>query len=117
MLRRIKIDTTVGMLFSNLVAFFIILATSVTLNAHGVGRIDTAAQAANALKPIAGPLAFALFAAGIIGTGLLAVPVLAGSAAYAVAECFGWREGLRASRKRPGASIWLWRLRQSAAWY
>lgn len=93
-LRGLRIDTAIGMLFSNLVAFFIILTTAVTLNAHGVVNIDTAAQAAAALRPIAGPLAFALFSAGIIGTGLLAVPVLAGSAAYAVAECFGWREGL-----------------------
>jgi NRAMP (natural resistance-associated macrophage protein)-like metal ion transporter len=93
-LRGLRIDTAIGMLFSNLVAYFIILTTAVTLNAHGVDKIDTAAQAAEALKPIAGPLAFALFSAGIIGTGLLAVPVLAGSAAYAVAECFGWREGL-----------------------
>jgi Mn2+/Fe2+ NRAMP family transporter len=70
-------------------AFFIIVTTAATLNAHGVTKIDTAAQAAEALPPIAGELTFALFAAGIIGTGLLAVPVLAGSAAYAVAEAFG----------------------------
>ncbi len=93
-LRGLRIDTAIGMLFSNVVAFFIILTTAVTLNLHGVTNIATASQAAEALRPIAGPLAFALFSAGIIGTGLLAVPVLAGSAAYAVAECFGWREGL-----------------------
>ena len=93
-LRRIGVDTWLGMLFSNGVAFFIMLTTAVTLNAHGVTHIDTATQAASALKPIAGDLAFGMFAAGIMGTGLLAVPVLAGSAGYAVAECFGWREGL-----------------------
>jgi len=88
-LGHISLDTWVGMAFSNLVAFFIIVTTAATLNAHGVTKIDTAAQAAEALRPIAGDLTFALFAAGIIGTGLLAVPVLAGSAAYAVAETFG----------------------------
>ena len=86
---QISVDTWIGMLVSNLIAFFIIVATAATLNAHGITRIDTAAQAAQALRPIAGELAFALFAMGIIGTGLLAVPVLAGSAAYAVAEAFG----------------------------
>ncbi|MBS0411204.1 MAG: divalent metal cation transporter [Proteobacteria bacterium] len=93
-LRRIAIDTWIGMGFSNLVAFFIIMTTALTLHAHGVGTIETTAQAASALRPIAGPLAFALFALGIIGTGLLAVPVLAGSAAYAVAEARGWPHGL-----------------------
>jgi Mn2+/Fe2+ NRAMP family transporter len=87
--RHIALDTWVGMLASNFIGFFIIVTTAATLGAHGVTRIDTAAQAAEALRPIAGELAFALFAAGIIGTGLLAVPVLAGSAAYAVAESFG----------------------------
>ncbi len=93
-LRRIKIDTYVGMAFSNIVAFFIMLTTVVTLHLHGVTDIQTSAQAAQALRPVAGDFAFALFAAGIIGTGLLAVPVLAGSAAYAVAETFHWRMGL-----------------------
>ena len=93
-LRRIKIDTWIGMGFSNLVAFFIMLTTAVTLHLHGVTDIQTSAQAAEALRPIAGEFAFALFAAGIIGTGLLAVPVLAGSAAYAVAETFDWKIGL-----------------------
>jgi NRAMP (natural resistance-associated macrophage protein)-like metal ion transporter len=93
-LDRMGFDTLVGMALSNLVAFFIILTTAVTLHAHGVTDIQTSAQAAQALKPIAGPLAFALFALGIIGTGLLAVPVLAGSSAYAVAETFGWKSGL-----------------------
>ena len=86
---QISVDTWIGMLVSNLIAFFIIVATAATLNTHGITRIDTAAQAAQALRPIAGELAFALFAMGIIGTGLLAVPVLAGSAAYAVSEAFG----------------------------
>ncbi len=93
-LARIKLDTYVGMGFSNVVALCIVIATAATLNQHGVVRIDTAAQAAEALRPVAGPFAFALFALGIIGTGLLAVPVLAGSAAYAVSEVFGWRAGL-----------------------
>ncbi len=93
-LKRIRTDTLVGMAFSHLTALFIIVATAATLNAHGVTDITSAAQAAEALRPIAGDLAFALFAIGIIGTGLLAVPILAGSAAYAVSETFGWTEGL-----------------------
>ena len=93
-LRRIRTDTLVGMGFSHLVALFIIVATAATLHANGVRDITSAAQAAEALRPIAGDLAFALFAIGIIGTGLLAVPILAGSAAYAVSETFGWTEGL-----------------------
>ena len=91
---RIKIDTYFGMGFSNLVAFFIILTTAVTLHMHGVTDIQTSAQAASALRPIAGEFAFLLFAAGIIGTGLLAVPVLAGSAAYAMAGALNWKKGL-----------------------
>jgi Mn2+/Fe2+ NRAMP family transporter len=93
-LDRMGFDTFVGMALSNIVAFFIILTTAVTLHANGVTDIQTSAQAAQALKPIAGPLAFGLFSLGIIGTGLLAVPVLAGSSAYAVAETFGWKSGL-----------------------
>jgi len=93
-LHRINIDTYIGMGFSNLVAFFIMLTTAVTLHSYGVTNIQTSAQAAQALRPLAGDFAFALFAAGIVGTGLLAVPVLAGSAAYAVAETFKWRIGL-----------------------
>ena len=93
-LDRIKLDTYIGMMFSNLIAFCIMLTTAATLHGAGVVHIDTAAQAARALRPLAGDLAFALFAAGIIGTGLLAVPVLAGSAAYAVAESFRWPIGL-----------------------
>jgi NRAMP (natural resistance-associated macrophage protein)-like metal ion transporter len=93
-LRRIRTDTLVGMGFSHLTALFIIVATAATLHANGVTNIASAAQAAEALRPIAGDFAFVLFAAGIIGTGLLAVPILAGSAAYAVSETFGWTEGL-----------------------
>lgn len=93
-LRRIKADTYIGMGVSNLIALFVIITTAATLNAHGVKDIQTSAQAAEALRPLAGPFAFALFAAGIIGTGLLAIPVLAGSAAYAVGEALGWPIGL-----------------------
>jgi NRAMP (natural resistance-associated macrophage protein)-like metal ion transporter len=95
-LRRIKADTIVGMTFSNLVAFFIILSTAATLHAAGVTDIQTSAQAAEALRPLAGDFTFLLFSLGIIGTGLLAVPVLAGSAGYAVAEAAGWRGSLSA---------------------
>lgn len=91
---RIRADTLFGMGFSNLIALSIIFATAATLHAHGVTQVTTSAEAAEALRPIAGDLAFALFACGIIGTGLLAVPVLAGSAAYCVSEAFGWVEGL-----------------------
>ena len=91
---RIRTDTLVGMGVSHLVALFIIIATAATLHANGITNIETSAQAAQALRPIAGDLSFALFAAGVIGTGMLAVPVLAGSAAYAVAEVFQWPEGL-----------------------
>ena len=93
-LARIRTDTIVGMGFSNLIAIFIIFATAASLNAHGVTNIQSSAQAAEALRPIAGPLTFALFALGIVGTGLLAVPVLAGSAAYGLSEMMGWTEGL-----------------------
>ena len=93
-LSRIKQDTYVGMTFSNLIALCIVIATGVTLNMQGITHIQTAGQAAEALRPIAGELAFAVFALGIVGTGLLAVPVLAGSAAYAVSELYGWRAGL-----------------------
>ena len=93
-LRRIKVDTYVGMIYSNLIALCIMLTTAVTLHGAGVAEIATAEQAAQALRPLAGPFAFELFALGIIGTGLLAVPVLAGSAAYAVAESLRWPIGL-----------------------
>ena len=91
---RIRVDTIVGMGVSNVIAVCIIFATAATLHAKGVTDIQTSSQAAEALRPIAGEFTFAVFAAGILGTGLLAVPVLAGSAAYAVSEAFGWREGL-----------------------
>jgi NRAMP (natural resistance-associated macrophage protein)-like metal ion transporter len=93
-LARIRVDTYVGMGFSNLIALFIIIATAATLHRAGVTDIQTSAQAAEALRPLAGDAAFLLFSLGIIGTGLLAVPVLAGSAAYAVAEAFEWKSGL-----------------------
>jgi len=96
----ISTDTWIGMFVSNLIAFFIIVTTAATLNTHGITKIETAAQAAEALRPIAGNVTFALFAAGIIGTGLLAVPVLAGSAAYAVAETFGMRGSLELPLRR-----------------
>jgi NRAMP (natural resistance-associated macrophage protein)-like metal ion transporter len=92
--QRIKVDTVVGMGFSNLVSLFIILTTAATLHAAGITDIQTSAQAAKALEPLAGRFAFALFALGIIGTGLLAVPVLAGAAAYGVAEAFRWPASL-----------------------
>ncbi|MBR0712954.1 NRAMP family divalent metal transporter [Bradyrhizobium liaoningense] len=95
-LTRIKADTTFGMLLSNGVAFFIILTTASVLNANGVTNISSATEAAEALRPLAGDFTFLLFALGIIGTGMLAIPVLAGSAAYGVAEIFGWRATLEA---------------------
>ena len=93
-LSRIKQDTSFGMILSNVIALCIVIATAVTLNLRGITSIQTASQAAEALRPVAGEFAFALFALGIVGTGLLAVPVLAGSAAYAVSEAFGWKAGL-----------------------
>jgi len=93
-LRYIKWDTIIGMAVSNIVAFFIILCAAVTLHTAGITQIQTAAQAAEALRPLAGQFTFMLFAMGIIGTGLLAVPVLAGSAAYATAEALGMRGSL-----------------------
>jgi Mn2+/Fe2+ NRAMP family transporter len=100
-LDRIKIDTIVGMIFSNAIAFFIILTTATVLNANGVTNINSATQAAEALRPLAGDFTFLLFALGIIGTGMLAIPVLAGSAAYGVSEAFGWHATLEA--KAPDA--------------
>jgi NRAMP (natural resistance-associated macrophage protein)-like metal ion transporter len=93
-LKDVRLDTTLGMLASEVTTWFIIMTASGTLHAHGVTNIQTADQAAAALKPLAGPSAEAVFALGIVGTGLLAIPVLAGSAAYGVAETFGWNEGL-----------------------
>ena len=93
-LGRLRLDTVIGMVFSNAIMFFIIVTAGATLHARGITNVETAAQAAEALRPISGELSSLLFALGIIGTGLLAVPVLAGSASYAVAELFGWRSGL-----------------------
>lgn len=93
-LARINWETGIGMAISNLVAFFIMLTTAATLNANGLTDITSTQQAAEALKPIAGEAAFLLFSLGIVGTGLLAVPVLAGSAAYAIGETRGWTIGL-----------------------
>lgn len=93
-LKPMRVDTYIGMAVSNVIAFFIILDTAATLHSHGVTDIQTAAQAAEALRPVAGELAFLLFVIGIVGTGLLAVPILAGSVAYAVAELAAWPTGL-----------------------
>jgi NRAMP (natural resistance-associated macrophage protein)-like metal ion transporter len=92
--RRMRFDTLTGMAFSNLISLAIIMAAAATLHRQGITQIGSATEAAEALRPVAGQFAFAFFAMGIIGTGLLAVPVLAGSAAFAVAEVFGWKEGL-----------------------
>ena len=101
--RRIRVDTYVGMAFSNSVALFIILTTAATLHAHGITDIQTSSQAAEALRPIAGEFAFEVFALGIIGTGLLALPVLAGSSAYALGEICGWHVGLARRPRRAKA--------------
>jgi Mn2+/Fe2+ NRAMP family transporter len=93
-IKRIETDTYIGMAFSNLVALAIMFTTAATLHATGTTDIQTSSQAAEALKPVAGPLAFAIFTLGIVGTGLLAVPVLAGSAAYALCEARKWPQGL-----------------------
>jgi len=93
-LQRIRVDTYLGMAFSNAVAFFIILTAASTLHAHGITQISTSAQAATALEPLAGRFAFALFVCGIVGTGLLAVPVLAASAAYGIGEACRWNVSL-----------------------
>jgi NRAMP (natural resistance-associated macrophage protein)-like metal ion transporter len=102
-LHRIRVDTIVGMALSNVVALFIVWTTAATLHAHGVTNIETSAQAAEALRPIAGDFAFAVFAAGIVGTGLLALPVLAGSAAYALGEALHWPVGLAHKWRRARA--------------
>ncbi len=93
-LQRIRVDTYSGMAFSNIVALFIIITAAATLHAHGITDIETSEQAARALRPLAGQFAYLLFSLGIIGTGLLAVPVLGGSAAYAVGEALKWPVGL-----------------------
>jgi Mn2+/Fe2+ NRAMP family transporter len=102
-LQRIKIDTYLGMAFSNLIAYFIILTAAATLHAHGKTDISSATVAAEALRPIAGPFAALLFSLGIIGTGLLALPVLGGSAAYAVGEALKWPVGLERKAKEAKA--------------
>lgn len=89
-----KLDVGTGTFFSNFVMYFIILTTAVTLHAHGIKDIDTSKQAAEALRPLAGPIAYFLYTAGLIGVGLLAIPTLSGSAAYAFAETFAWNQGL-----------------------
>jgi len=95
-----RLDVTTGMLFSNLVMFFIMLTTGATLHASGRTEIETAREAAEALRPLAGDGAYLLFGVGLIGTGLLAVPVLAASASFAIAEVFGWRSGLDLTPRR-----------------
>jgi Mn2+/Fe2+ NRAMP family transporter len=94
-LRRLKVDVMTGMLASNFIMYFIILTTAATLHAHGVEKIDTAKQAAEALRPLAGNAAYLLFTLGLIGTGMLGVPVLAGSCAYAISEAAAWRGSLQ----------------------
>jgi Mn2+/Fe2+ NRAMP family transporter len=96
MLRR-KLDVGVGTFFSNLVMFFIILTTALTLHRHGLTNLETSRQVAEALEPLAGRFATLLYALGLIGTGLFAIPTLSGSAAYAFAETFGWRQGIDAN--------------------
>ncbi|VVE36009.1 Divalent metal cation transporter MntH [Pandoraea eparura] len=100
-LRRIGWDTWTGMFYSDITGYFVILATAVTLHASGIQSIDTAAQAASALRPLAGDLAYALFSIGIVSVGLIGVPVLAGSGAYAIAEVMHWEEGLE---RKPAAA-------------
>lgn len=101
-MRRIRVDTYVGMAFSNIVAFFIILTAASTLHVHGITHVHTAADAARALQPLAGRFASLLFACGIVGTGLLAVPVLAASAAYGVGEAYRWNPSLQRSLPKAG---------------
>ena len=94
-----KLDVGIGTFFSNFVMYFIILTAALTLHRNGIANIETSKQAAEALTPVAGALAYFLYTAGLIGVGLLAIPTLAGSAAYAFAETFSWREGLDQSFK------------------
>jgi len=98
-----KLDVGTGTFFSNFVMYFIILTAAVTLHQHGVTSIQTSKQAAEALRPLAGTLAYFLYAAGLIGVGLLAVPTLCGSAAYAFAETFDWSQGLDEKLRRAPA--------------
>jgi Mn2+/Fe2+ NRAMP family transporter len=95
-----NIDVGVGAFFSNMVMFFIILTTAITLNRHGITDIETSRQAAEALRPFAGNFAATVFTLGIVGVGFLAIPTLAGSAAYAFAETLGWRQGLNKKLKQ-----------------
>src|SRR5262249_22070230 len=104
-LGRMVPDTWAGMAVSNIIGFFVILTAAAVFNAHGVTNISTTTQAAEALRPAAGRLAYLLFALGIIGTGLLAVPVLAGSAAYAIGETYRWPVGLQ---KKPRRAPWFY---------
>lgn len=106
-IRDMRLDTVIGMVFSNLVMFFIMVTAASTLHASGITSVETADQAALALKPFAGEFASALFAIGVIGTGLLAVPVLAGSASYALSEAMGWRAGLHNTFKKARAFYWV----------
>lgn len=96
-IKKMRIDTKIGMIFSNLIAFFIILTTAATLHAYGINNIESPQQAALALRPLAGDFAYLLFAVGIIGIGLQSIPILAGSLAYAVSEVFNFKEGLSKS--------------------
>jgi Mn2+/Fe2+ NRAMP family transporter len=100
-LRRLRVDVMTGMFASNFVMYFIILTTAATLHAHGVVKIETAKQAAEALRPLAGNGAYLLFTLGLIGTGMLGVPVLAGSCAYAISEAAAWRGSLE---KKPSGA-------------
>lgn len=93
-MRKIRKDTLIGMFFSCFIMFFIIIVSAATLHAHGITTIESLEQAASALKAFAGPYTFLLFSIGIIGIGLLAIPILAGSAAYAISEVLGWKRGL-----------------------
>jgi Mn2+/Fe2+ NRAMP family transporter len=99
-IKDMRIDIWSGMFLSNLAMFFIIAACAATLNLAGITNIETAAQAAEALRPLAGDWSYALFAIGIIGVGLLGIPVLAGSASYAISESFGWKQGLHYKLKQ-----------------
>ncbi|MDD5623903.1 MAG: divalent metal cation transporter [Candidatus Peribacteraceae bacterium] len=102
-MQEMRLDTSMGMFFSNIITFFIITTTASTLGAHGIRTVATAAEAAASLQPLAGRFASLLFAAGVIGTGLLGVPILAASASYAISEAIGWKPGLfRTFRQAPG---------------
>jgi Mn2+/Fe2+ NRAMP family transporter len=98
-----RLDVGVGTFFSNIVMFFIIVTTAFTLHEHGITRIETSRQAAEALRPLAGQGCFLLYTVGVIGVGLLAIPTLSGSAAYALAETFGWKQGLDEKLERAHA--------------